>query len=144
MFKIKNAYDINYLIERFSDKYKDITGNSNSGKFKTIIKAPEIQSFNKKIFIQNFKDVCASINRDLQEVSSYISKELVVQTSISANGTLVIHGTYRKNQIESIVKKYVINFVQCPLCKTQDTKIEKNNRINYIICNRCHAKSSIS
>jgi len=144
MYKINKTYDIGKLVDRFCEQYKSITGNSNSGKFKTVIKAPEIQPLNKKIYIQNFNDVCASINRDPQDVSTYISKELLVQTSIAGNGSLVIHGTYKRNHIESIVKKYVIGFVQCPLCKTQDTKLEKIDRIPFIICNKCHAKNGIN
>ena len=143
MYMINKTYDIEKLVDRFCSAYKSTTGNSNNGKFRAVIKAPEIQPFNRKIYIQNFKDVCASINREPQDVSTYISKELIVQTSIAGNGALIIHGSYKKNQIESIVKKYVINFVQCPLCKTQDTKIEKTDRILFIICNKCYAKNAI-
>lgn len=142
MYKVNKSFDVFKLVERFNSKYKEITG-ANSGKLRTVVKAPEIQSLNKKIYIQNFESVCKSINREPQEVSTYISKELIVPTSISGNGLLVIHGTYRKNQIEDIVKKYVINFVQCLLCKTQDTRIEKVDRVQYIVCNRCHAKNAI-
>lgn len=144
MYKINNAYDIQTLIDRFSDKYKSLTGNLNSGKFKTIIKAPEIQLINKKIYIINFDDVCISLNREPLDVCTYINKELNVQTSISGNAALIIHGAYRKNQIENIIKKYVVNFVQCPLCKTKDTKLEKIERITFIICNKCHAKNAIN
>lgn len=143
MYKISKTYNIETLIDRFCCTYKSITGNSSIGKFKTVIKALEIQPINKKIYILNFKDVCASINREPQVVSTYIGKELNVQTSISGNEALIIHGTYRRNQIESIIKRYVINSVQCQLCKTQDTKIEKIDRITYIICNKCHAKNAI-
>lgn len=144
MYKINNTYEIDYLVNRFCDKYKSITGNSNMGISKTVIKAPEIQTINKKIYLKNFENVCSSINRDPQHVSAYISKELQVQVSITADQVLVINGSYRKNQIESIVKKYVANFVQCTLCGTQDTIIEKKNRITYIICNKCHARVAIS
>lgn len=144
MYKIDKIYEINSLIDRFNDQYKIVTGNANGGKFKTIVKAPEIQPLNRKVYIHNFNDVCKSINRDPQDVSTYICKELQIQTSISGNGALVIHGTYKKIQVENIIKKYVVNFVQCFLCKTQDTRIEKINRITSIVCNKCHAKNAIN
>jgi translation initiation factor 2 subunit 2 len=144
MYKVNKTYNTDILVDRFCDKYKSITGNSNSGRSRTVIKAPEIQSLNRKIYIKNFHDVCTSMNRDPYEVSTYISKELLIQTSISGNGALIIHGSYRKNQVESILIKYITHFVQCPLCKTQNTKIEKINRITYITCNKCHAQSAIS
>ena len=144
MYKITNIYDDDYLMKRFSEKYKELTGTTTSCTGKTIIKTPECQILNRKTFIQNFEEVCSSINRESNDVSNYIGKELQIQTSITSNGCLIIHGTYRKEQIENIVKKYVVNYVQCPLCKTQNTKIEKIDRITYIVCNKCHAQSSFA
>ena len=142
MYKIEKTYPLLELIDRFDNKYTNITGYV-GGKSKTVIKYPEVQMLNKKMYIQNFKDVCMSMNRELSDCSNYISKELQIQTSISSNNTLIIHGTYKKNVIENIIKKYVVNYVQCPLCKTQDTKLEKIDRITFILCNRCHAKNAI-
>ena len=143
MYRINNPYDIDDLVNRFSEKYIEITG-SLGGKAKASIKRPEIQPLNRKVYIHNFRAVCTSMNRDSIEVSNYIAKELKIQTSISGDGTLIIHGSYRKNKIEDIVKKYIVNFVQCLLCRAHDTIIKKVDKISYIICNKCHGSNSIS
>lgn len=144
MYKVNMVYDVDILINMFCEKYKIITGNSTVGKSKTVVKEPIIQSHNRKIYIQNFYSVCNSINRNPQDISTYISKEFNIQTSISGNEALIIHGNYRKNDIENILRKYIKIYVQCPLCFTQDTKIEKIDRIQFIVCNKCHAKNAIS
>ena len=137
MYQINKTYDLNYLIDRFNEKYKPTTD-------KHIIKRPNIQTGKLKIYIQNFKEVCASINRDPNDISTYIAKELQIQTSISANGSLIMHGNYRKNNIEKIIDKYIINFVKCPLCKGFNTNINKINKMIYLSCNKCLGSTSRS
>lgn len=144
MYKINKTYNIDQLADRFAEKYKTITGASNTGKSKTVIKEPIIQNLNKKTFIKNFSDVCSSINRDSQDVSVFFGTELRAQISIAGDGSLIIHGIYRVNQITSIIKKYVKSYVQCSLCRSQDTKVERSDRILYMVCNKCHAKNAIS
>jgi translation initiation factor 2 subunit 2 len=34
-------------------------------------------------------------------------------------------------------------FVTCPVCKRPDTKIVKEKRLSFLVCNACGAKSSI-
>lgn len=145
MSTITQIYDLDFLVARFNDKFKEFTGGSVSGKTKAFIKAPEfVQTNNKRICIKNFTDVATSINRTPNELSNYINKELHVTTTILPNdGSLIIYGSYKRNQIESIIKKFVAEYVQCPSCKTQDTRIDKIDRINYIICNKCFAKTAI-
>ena len=144
MYKINKPYDIEKLVDRFSTNYKSLTGNTNGITSKIVIKTPDIQLLNKKVYIKNFTQVCDSIKRDPSDVSKYFADELQVQTSIAGDGSLIIHGMYRKHQLEGQIKKYVLNYVQCFHCKSQDTKIEKIDRIIYMFCNKCHAKTSIS
>jgi len=137
---ITRVYDVYDLVDRFSEKHNEISGNKS---IKNTIKGPDIQAMNRKIYIKNFRDVCQSMNRDSHEVSKYISEELKIQTSISANGQLIIHGSYRKNQIQDIVVKYITNFVRCPLCKAYDTQLNKENKITFIKCNKCQASNAL-
>jgi translation initiation factor 2 subunit 2 len=144
MFKIEKTYTIGELADRFCKQYKSITGNSNTGKSKVVIRDIIFVSLNRKVYIQNFKDVCASINREPQDVSTYIQDSLHAETSILKNGSLCIHKRYFKNDIENTIRKYVKESVQCPLCNSQNTRVEKLDRIAYIICSKCNAKKAIS
>ena len=38
---------------------------------------------------------------------------------------------------------YHFYYVECPTCQSPDTKVEKENRISFLICEACGAKSTI-
>ena len=38
---------------------------------------------------------------------------------------------------------YLKDYVECPTCKSPDTKIEKEKRIAFLICEACGAKSPL-
>jgi Translation initiation factor 2, beta subunit (eIF-2beta)/eIF-5 N-terminal domain len=135
-------YDVDFLVDRFHIQYTEITGLSDSGKSKTIIKRPEIDIKNKKTFINNFTAICENMNRDVEVVADYIKNELQVKVSISKNG-LVIHATYKKDAIFNVIKSYLTKYVQCSLCKSDNTVIKKIKRITYLICGNCHARNSV-
>lgn len=141
--KIQKTYDINTLVERFHKKYIIATGGKTTGKSKTVIKTPDIQIQNRKMQINNFTAVCASIHRDPEHVSTFMASELQKETSIAGNGTLIIHGMYKRGDIEAKIIKYVLDFVQCKMCKQHDTKMLKENRITYIDCNKCFSRNAL-
>lgn len=135
----ENRYTENYLLDRFYEKYAE----KNNSMARISIPTPDISSKDRKTFVKNFNKLCDSIGRPSIEVSSFISKELMVETSISESGILIINKTYKKNKIEQVIKKYIINFVQCRMCFHCDTIQTKETRIIYIVCNRCNAKTAI-
>ena len=54
-YKISETFPIDELVDRFYDKYKEKTGSAVSGKSKAVIKPPDIQSLNRKMYIANFQ-----------------------------------------------------------------------------------------
>lgn len=137
---IENPYDLTELVEDFYQRMEEILeGNTH----KKNIKRPDIMSKDRKTFINNFAEVCVSIDRDPTTVSAYFAEELKISTSISANGVLVINNTEKRNKIEELVKKYITNFVQCPICKSCSTTINKINRINFLECNKCRGRTAL-
>ena len=38
---------------------------------------------------------------------------------------------------------YLKDYVECSTCQSPDTKVEKQNRISFLICEACGAKSTI-
>ncbi|AYV81430.1 MAG: translation initiation factor 2 subunit beta [Harvfovirus sp.] len=135
------TYDLETLVEKFYNIYlSERAGKTNK---RALVKPPDIQNLNRKMLINNFPAVCASIHRDPEHLSTFLASELQKETSISANGTLIIHGTYKRGDIEAKIIKYVLDFVQCKMCKQHDTKMEKENRITYINCNKCFSRNAL-
>jgi len=140
MEKLEHIYDINELVDKFYDKINEMTAENNKSRG---VKRADIMSKDRKTFINNFNDVCISIDRKPETVSAYIAKELKMNTSITANGMLIIHGTYKKKIVDDLVIKYITDFVQCPLCKACTSTINKVDRINFLECKKCHAKTAV-
>jgi translation initiation factor 2 subunit 2 len=42
-----------------------------------------------------------------------------------------------------LMQRYMENFVVCPVCKRPDTKIVREKRLSFLICEACGARSSV-
>jgi len=49
----------------------------------------------------------------------------------------------KRASFERLLQRYMESFVICPVCKRPDTKIVKEKRLSFLVCNACGAKSSI-
>jgi translation initiation factor 2 subunit 2 len=87
----------------------------------------------------NFNECCSSIGRGNSLIINYLTNELSTQASIDGNSVLSIRGIYTQKNIENVLRKFVINFVQCSFCKSLDTvnRKEQSTRINFLDCNAC-------
>jgi translation initiation factor 2 subunit 2 len=55
----------------------------------------------------------------------------------------IFQGKFRSDALDRLVQRYVEEFVVCPVCKRPDTKIVKERRFSFIVCEACGAKSSV-
>lgn len=103
---------------------------------------PRSITIGMKTIIRNFKDICDALNRDPQHLLRYLSREMA--TAGTLNGSrAVFQGRFRYDTIERLVQHYTVVFVTCPVCKRPDTKIVKEKRLSFMVCEACGAKSSV-
>ncbi len=100
----------------------------------------------KKTIWKNFRINCKQVNRSEANLQTYIQNEYSTTTSINGVGQLLIKGKYNLNNIGSSYKKYIQNYVQCNICKSIKTEINRNTtmRLDFIKCNNCNAEKVIS
>lgn len=55
----------------------------------------------------------------MEHVMSFLNTELGVACSLDPEGRLTFKGTFKPKQIESIVRKYMLAYVQCQMCKVR-------------------------
>ena len=133
-------YSTSFLIDKFYNEYAEKIKDQK----KTRVPRPDIVTKDRKTFINNFTEICESIDRKQTDIASYIAKELeTIETSISGVGVLIIHGTYKRTYVEKLITKYITNYVQCPTCKQWNSTITKIAKLNYIECKMCLAKTAI-
>jgi translation initiation factor 2 subunit 2 len=100
----------------------------------------------KKVMFVNIKIISNIIDRDIEHLKQYILTECSTSGSFDEEKRLILKGRYDSKQIESILKKYITEYVKCTNCNNLSTKLEKDpiTRLTFIICNNCKSKKSVS
>ncbi len=92
--------------------------------------------------IANFKEVADAIDRDPQHMLKFLTREMATAATYH-DGRAIFQGKFRRDTFERLLQRYTEAFVTCPVCKRPDTKIIKERRLSFLVCNACGAKSSI-
>lgn len=102
---------------------------------KTInIPPPKLAREGTKTLYLNFKQTCNSMNRSMDHVHKFILLELGARSGSFSNesGHMWIKGRQNQNQIMSILRNYVKEFVQCRACQKFDTQfVDKQIKCSY-------------
>jgi len=103
---------------------------------------PRGSTIGMRTILHNYKEICEVLNRDPRQMLKFLSKEMATAGTI--DGTRAIfQGKFRRDTFERLIKRYVGEFVMCPVCKRPDTKIVKERRLSFLICEACGARSSV-
>jgi len=90
----------------------------------------------------NFKEICDVLNRDPRSVLKFLSREMATAGTIDRTRA-IFQGRFHTDTFERLIKRYVDEFVMCPICKRPDTKIVKEKRLFFMVCEACGARSSV-
>jgi translation initiation factor 2 subunit 2 len=96
----------------------------------------------QKTFLRNFSDFPKILRRDPDKVLQYLSKEFAVPAERIGDKAMFI-GRRDPDDFTRLFQIYVKDYVECPTCNSPDTKIVKENRISFLICEACGAKSTM-
>jgi translation initiation factor 2 subunit 2 len=92
--------------------------------------------------ISNFKEVADTLDRDPQHILKFLTREMATAATYH-DGRAIFQGKFPRDTFERLLQRYMDAFVICPVCKRPDTKILKEKRLSFIVCNACGAKSSV-
>jgi translation initiation factor 2 subunit 2 len=95
-----------------------------------------------RTIIHNFKEVADVLNRDPRHLMKFLTNEMATAGTLEETRA-TFQGKFPHNTLERLVSIYTENFVICPVCKRPDTKIVKERRLFFLICEACGAKSSV-
>lgn len=116
-------------------------------KKRTRIKPPQLQMIgSRKTLWVNFQEICTMMQRDSQHVYSFLMAELGTEGSIDGNERLIIRGRYLPKYIESLLRKYVIEYVTCEMCRSPNTDLirDQSSRLYFVNCRDCGSKRSVA
>ena len=93
--------------------------------------------------LANFKEICDALNRDPRHVLKFFSKEMATAATMQRNRA-IFQGKFQRDTFDRLIQRYIKEFVVCPVCTRPDTKIVKDRRLLFLVCEACGARSSIS
>ena len=105
---------------------------------------PKIRSVieGNKTFIVNIRDVLERINRDENHFLKFMAGELA--TSVTMEGTrAVFAGKHAKVTLQTLLERYVKEYVICGECGKPDTRLVTETRIMWKRCDACGASISV-
>jgi translation initiation factor 2 subunit 2 len=95
-----------------------------------------------RTYIVNYKEIADALRRDPLHLLRYLSREMATAGSLDA-ARAIFQGKFKSDTLDSLVQHYAQDFVVCPVCKRPDTKIVKEKRFTFMVCEACGAKSSV-
>jgi translation initiation factor 2 subunit 2 len=105
---------------------------------------PKVRSsvIGMRTIIHNFKEIADALNRDPRHLIKFLTNEMATAGTLEESRA-TFQGKFPHNTLERLVTIYTESFVVCPVCKRPDTKIVKERRLFFLVCEACGAKSSL-
>jgi translation initiation factor 2 subunit 2 len=93
----------------------------------------------------NFSDVCNTLARPTDHLYLYVLAELGVEGNLGGESQFLLKGRYNTKHIQSLLKNYVKDYVQCANCKSSNTVLKRDNsaRLQMISCVSCGSERTV-
>eukprot|EP01087_Luapelamoeba_hula_P016939 TRINITY_DN526_c0_g1_i1.p1 TRINITY_DN526_c0_g1~~TRINITY_DN526_c0_g1_i1.p1 ORF type:complete len:317 (+),score=79.42 TRINITY_DN526_c0_g1_i1:82-951(+) len=132
LFSATGEYTYDALLKRAFD----LIGQSKPDKVRS--KIPYPQAFRigtSRTLWANFPAIVKALNRLPQHLLNFVIVELGTTANLDASGRVVIKGRFLPKQLDSLVRKYLTEYVLCKTCGSRDTTLKKENRLHFLQCN---------
>ena len=96
----------------------------------------------QKTYLRNFMEYPKIMRRDPAKLLQYLSKEFAVPAE-KIGDTAMFIGKREPDDFTRLFKIYVTDYIECQTCKSPETKIMKEKRISFLLCEACGAKSTV-
>lgn len=111
---------------------------SSGERFKVPLVNIEIQG--NKTLVKNFGEILSVLRRSANHLSKYLFKELATPGNVQGN-VLILQRKVSEEILQKKIESYVKEFVFCKVCNKPDTKLVKEDRVLFIKCDACGAKT---
>jgi translation initiation factor 2 subunit 2 len=115
-------------------------------KQKVSITAPRTQRVGgKRSMWVNFNVICGQLHRSCEHFQSFVLAEFGTTGSLDSHKRLILKGKYLPQDLESLITKYIQEYVTCQNCQSLETLLIRDtvSRLHFIQCEHCHARKSV-
>ena len=115
-----------------------------SGLAKSRLEMPivDVMWEGQKTYLRNFAEFPKVFRRDPDKVLQYLSKEFAVPAERIGDKAMFI-GRRDPDDFTRLFRIYAKDYIECPTCGSPDTRIVKENRISFLVCEACGAKATL-
>jgi translation initiation factor 2 subunit 2 len=105
---------------------------------------PVVDSFvqGNKTIIKNFDEILSKLRRDERHLSKFLIKQLATPGNVEGS-TLVLQRKVQNSMLQKKLEDYVKEYVFCKVCSEPDTLLVKEDRITFMKCEACGARSPV-
>merc|ERR1719453_665497 len=135
------VYSYEFLLSRLYQIIEDKNPTLGAAKKYTLKPPQVVRVGSKKVGWVNFKEICDMMKRHPDHLTQFVLAEFGTEGSNTADGQLILKGRYQPKHIESLLRKYIKEFVTCEMCKSANTKLERDSstRLTTVTCENCGA-----
>ena len=116
---------------------------------KDIVKKRRLEIPRPKVFIQgnqtfitNFDELIGVLRRDPKHLAKFLYRELAKPGHIDGK-RLILQGKVSLSLVDKKLQSYVKEFIYCKECDRPDTKLVKEGRVVFMVCEACGAKQVV-
>jgi translation initiation factor 2 subunit 2 len=131
-------YDYEELLKRARSQIPDVSSKQERRELPRIRQSV----IGMRTIVYNFKEIADALNRNPQHLLKYLTREMATAATMQES-RVIFQGKFSQETLGRLLQRYMENFVLCPVCKLPDTKIVKEKRLSFLVCEACGAKSSV-
>lgn len=128
----ENDYTYHDLLSRAFYKIRQANPEMGDRKRYTMIPPQILREGTKKTIFSNLTEICKRMHRNQEHVVQFLFTELGTSGSVDGSQRLVIKGRYMPKHIENVLRHYIVEYVTCKICKSPNTVLVKENRLNFV------------
>jgi translation initiation factor 2 subunit 2 len=132
------SYNYDELLKRACSQMPEVSAKKERLELPRII----MTTIGMRTIISNFKEIADSLDRDPQHILKFLTREMATAATFH-DSRAIFQGKFQRDSFERLLQRYMDSYVTCPVCKRPDTRVAKDKRLSFLVCNACGAKSSI-
>ena len=139
-----------YTYQDLLNRVVDIIHHNNpelADRRRATMKPPQLMRVGtKKTLWTNFQEICKMMRRNPDHVFQFMLAELGTEGSIDGSQRFVIRGKFVSKYIESLLRKYIGEYVTCQMCRSFKTSLTRDSvsRLYFVHCEDCGSSRSVA
>lgn len=134
------------LLKRVFDVMREKNPDLIAGEKKRfVMKPPQVVRIGtKKSSFVNFAEIARLLHRQPKHLLAFLLAELGTSGSLDGTNQLIIKGRFQQKQIETVLRRYIKEYVSCHTCKSPETSLQKDTRLYFLQCETCGSRCSVA